>query len=103
MNTFLIVVYRKYFSYFRFRIVVRGLEKFLNSVVWHRTRSNDFSSRWCFALNLIHVLKQEQKLYEEPIVKAKKLAELNIKASGLDCLFENGKLDRRKFSEVFIE
>lgn len=49
------------------------------------------------------MLKQEQKLYEEPIVKAKKSAELNIKASGLDCLFENGNLDRTKFSEVFIE
>lgn len=49
------------------------------------------------------MLKQEQKLYEEPIIKAKKSAELNIKASGLDCLFENGNLDRTKFSEVFIE
>ena len=70
--------------------------------MWDR-RSNELTSQWCFALNLIHVLNQEQKLYEEPIVKAKKSAELSIKASGLDCLFETGKLDRKKLSAAFIE
>ena len=83
-------------------MIVRGLETFLDRAVW-KSPNTIFSVLWCFPLNLIHVLRQEQQLYKPALSKLQKPEDVNIKTCGLECLFEKGKINSRKISNSFLK